>query len=218
MSQGRGLAWLAGGRSIPAVARKQAALFGVLAVLIAAVAALIATGAVLWIERPASASLELGGPFALTDANDGKTVTDQSFRGKLMLVYFGYTYCPDACPTALNNISQAMAKLGPAADEIVPLFISVDPHRDTPKVMANYVRAFDPRMQGLTGSDAATAKVAAEFGVYYKIHPGPGGEYLVDHSSLFYLMDRQGKFLKVLPANESGDRLAGQLKQILERG
>jgi protein SCO1/2 len=218
MPQGAGLACAARGRSIPAVARKQAALIGVLVVLTAAVAALVATGAVLWLELPASASLELGGPFALTDANDGRTVTERSFRGKTMLIYFGYTYCPDACPTALNSISEAMAKLGPAANEIVPLFISIDPGRDTPKVMANYVKAFDPRIQGLVGDAAMTARVAKEFGVYYKIHQVSGGDYLVDHSSLIYVMNAQGKFVKFLPANESGERLAGQLKQVLDQG
>jgi protein SCO1/2 len=218
MSQGRGLALAPTGRSIQAVAKKHTALIGVFAVLIAAAAALVATGAVLWIERPASASLALGGPFVLTDANTGRTVTDQSFRGKMMLIYFGYTYCPDACPTALNNISEAMAKLGSAANDIAPLFISVDPARDTPKVMANYVKAFDPRIQGLVADAATTAKVAKEFGVYYKIHPEPDGTYLIDHSSLIYVMDARGKFIKFLPASEPGDRLAGQLKEILNQG
>jgi protein SCO1/2 len=197
------------------MAKRRIALIGVFVVLVAAVAALLATGAVLWFERPATASLELGGPFALIDANDGKTVTEQSFRGKLMLIYFGYTFCPDACPTTLNSISEAMAKLGPAANRIAPLFISIDPARDTPKVMANYVKAFDPRLQGLTGDPAAIAAVAKEFAVYYKIHQVPGGDYLVDHSSLIYVMDGNGKFLKMIPATDSSDRLAGQLKQIL---
>ncbi len=188
---------------------------GILAVLIAATAAIVATGAVVWLERPASASLQLGGPFTLTDANTGKIVTDQSFRGKTMLIYFGYTYCPDACPTALNNISQAMAKLGPAAADIVPLFISIDPGRDTPQVMANYVKAFDPRIQGLVGDPATTATVAKEFGVYYKRHDEPGGAYLMDHSSLIYMLDPEGKFIKFLPASDSGDKLAGAIRPLL---
>jgi len=200
------------------VARKSYALIGLLVLLGAAVAALVATGAVLWFERPATASLELGGSFALTDANDGKFITERSFRGKLMLIYFGYTFCPDACPTTLNNISEALAKLGPAADGIAPLFISVDPARDTQKIMASYVKAFDPRIQGLVGDAAATAKIAKEFAVYYKIHQVPGGDYLVDHSSLIYLVDGRGRFLKALPATTPGDRLAGQLKQILNQG
>ncbi|HEY5208878.1 MAG TPA: SCO family protein [Stellaceae bacterium] len=199
------------------MARKSYAMIGLLVLLGAAVAAAVATGAVLWLERPATGALELGGPFALTDANDGKPVTEQSFRGKLMLIYFGYTFCPDACPTTLNNISDAMAKLGPAANRIAPLFISVDPARDTQKIMASYVKAFDPRIQGLVGDAAAIAQIAKEFAVYYKIHQEPGGDYLIDHSSLIYLMDEQGRFLKVIPATTPGDRLAAQLKQILNQ-
>jgi len=187
---------------------------GILALALGAVAALLAIAAVSWRERPASVAQDLGGPFALVDANNGQTVTERSFRGKLMLIYFGYTYCPDACPTTLNNISQAMAKLGAAGNRIAPLFISVDPERDTQQVMANYVKAFDPRIQGLTGDAETTARVAKEFGVYYSKHDVPGG-YLVDHSSLLYVMDRQGALLRVLPANESGDKLAGDLRQLL---
>lgn len=188
---------------------------GILVLLVAATTAIAATGAVVWLERPASASLQLGGPFTLTDANNGQTVTEQSFRGKLMVIYFGYTYCPDACPTTLTNISQAMAKLGPAADQVAPLFISIDPARDTPTVIANYVKAFDPRIQGLVGDAGTTTKVAKEFAVYYKRHDEPGGGYLMDHSSLLYVMDAQGRFLKVLPASESGDKLAGDIRQLL---
>jgi protein SCO1 len=184
---------------------------GILVVLIAITAAIAATGAIVWLELPSAASPNIGGPFKLTDANTGETVTDQTYRGKTMLIYFGYTYCPDACPTALNNISQAMAKLGPAAKNVVPLFISIDPARDTPKVMANYVKAFDPRIQGLVGDAATTAKVAKEFGVYYKRHDEPDGSYLMDHSSLIYVMDGTGKFLKFLPSSESGATLAGDL-------
>jgi protein SCO1 len=189
-------------------------LFGILVLAIGAAAALAAVAAVSWRERAASVSLDLGGPFALVDANNGRTVTEQSFRGKLVVIYFGYTYCPDACPTTLNNISQAMAKLGAAADRIAPLFISVDPGRDTPQVMANYVKAFDPRIQGLTGDAEATARVAKEFGVYYRKHDVPGG-YLVDHSSLLYIMGAQGQLLRVLPASENADKLAGDLRDLL---
>jgi protein SCO1 len=189
-------------------------LFGVLVLAIGAAAALAAIAAVSWRERPDLVSLELGGPFALVDANNGRTVTEQSFRGKVMLIYFGYTYCPDACPTTLNNISQAMAKLGTAADRIAPLFISVDPGRDTPQVMANYVKAFDPRIQGLTGDAEATARVAKEFGVYYRKHDVPGG-YVVDHSSLLYVIGGHGELLRVLPASENADKLAGDLRDLL---
>lgn len=199
-----------------ATAKRSYALIGVIALLGAAAAALVATGAVLSIERPSSGTLNLGGPFQFTDATTGKTVTDRSFRGRMMLIYFGYTYCPDACPTALNNISQAMAKLGPDANKVVPLFISIDPDRDTPKVMAAYTKAFDPRIQGLTGSAAETATAAKEFAVYYKKHEEPGGGYLMDHSSLIYVIGDDGKFVKILPASENGDKLAGDIEKLLE--
>ncbi len=188
---------------------------GILLVLIAITAAIAVAGAVVWLERPSAASPDIGGPFKLTDANTGMTVTDQTYRGKTMLIYFGYTYCPDACPTALNNIAQAMAKLGPDAKNVVPLFISIDPARDTPKVMANYVKAFDPRIQGLVGNAAATATVAKEFGVYYKRRDEPDGSYLMDHSSLIYVMSGTGKFLKFLPSSESGAKLAGAIVPLL---
>ena len=188
---------------------------GALAVLIAAAIAVAATGAVTWLERPASASLNIGGPFKLTDANTGKTVTDETFRGKTMLIYFGYTDCPDACPTALNNIAQAMAKLGPAAKNVVPLFISIDPGRDTPKVMAAYVKAFDPRIQGLVGDTATIARVAKEFGVYYARHDEPGGGYLIDHSSLIYVIGPDGRFIRFLPASRPGDQLANNIRPLL---
>jgi protein SCO1/2 len=198
-----------------ATAKRSYALIGIIALLGAAAAALVATAAVLSIERPSPETLKFGGPFEFTDAATGKTVTDRSFRGKMMLIYFGYTYCPDACPTTLNNIAQAMAKLGPAADKVVPLFISIDPERDTPKVMATYTKAFDPRIQGLTGNAAETATAAKEFSVYYKRHDEPGGGYLMDHSSLIYVMGADGQFLKVLPASESGDKLAGDIEKLL---
>jgi protein SCO1 len=201
------------------MARKSHAPIGVAALLIAAMAAMAAvaaTAAVLWLAPPSRPGPQFGGPFALTDANDGRTVTERSFRGKLTLIYFGYTYCPDACPTALNNIGDAMAKLGPAADKIAPLFISVDPARDTPKIMANYVKAFDPRIQGLTGDAAAIAQVTREFGVYYKRHDEPGGGYAMDHSSLIYIVDAQGKFLKAVPSSETGNRLAGEIRKLLD--
>lgn len=187
---------------------------GTLVVLIAATAAIVVTGAVVWLVRPSAESPNVGGPFRLTDANTGQVVTGETFRGKMMLIYFGYTYCPDACPTALNNISQAMEKLGPAAKNVVPLFISIDPARDTPKVMANYVKAFDPHIQGLVGDVATTAKVAKEFDVYYKRHDEPDGSYLMDHSSLIYVMDRTGRFLKYLPS-ESGSKLASAILPLL---
>jgi protein SCO1/2 len=162
------------------------------------------------------AAAALGGPFALTAA-DGSVVTERSYPGKWLLVYFGYTYCPDACPTALSNIAGALAELGPAAEKLQVLFVTVDPRRDTPKVMGDYVRAFDPRIVGLSGSaDQITAMVKA-----YKVYVAPqtdeGSDYLVDHSSFIYLMDPRGKFARLLTSDTPADGLAAQLRPVLDR-
>ncbi len=161
-------------------------------------------------------AVAVGGPFTLTAA-DGATVTDQTYRGKWLLVYFGYTFCPDACPTALTNISAALQRLGPLADRVQPLFITVDPHRDTPKVMADYVKAFDPRIVGLTGSTAAIAAVTKEYGVYVAPQRSEGGDYLVDHSSFIYLMNPDGKFVATLSGAATGSQLAARLQTLLSQ-
>jgi protein SCO1/2 len=148
---------------------------------------------------PARAPLEgakIGGPFALTDQN-GRKVTDRDFAGKYRIMYFGYTFCPDVCPTDAQNIGAGLRALeasDPAlAAKIVPIFVTVDPARDTPAVLKAFVGAFHPRMVGLTGSPEAIDAVAKEFAVYYhKEDPTPGGGYMVDHSRVAYLMDPQG--------------------------
>lgn len=148
----------------------------------------------------------VGGPFELTD-HTGKKTTDADFRGKLMLVYFGYTYCPDICPADLLQISLALDKLGPAGAEVQPLFISVDPERDTPAVLAQYVASFHPRLIGLTGTPEQIRAVAEEYKVYYaKYTPPDGGVYLIDHSGFTYLMDRAGNYLGFFPPGTPADR------------
>src|SRR6266542_5971239 len=119
--------------------------------------------------RAANSPVMIGGPFTLTSP-DGATVTEQTYRGKWLLVYFGFTSCPDSCPTALLEIAAALEKLGPGADRLQPLFITVDPLRDTPAVMGNYTQSFDPRIVGLTGTPQQIAAVAQEYGVYYAPH------------------------------------------------
>jgi protein SCO1/2 len=159
--------------------------------------------------RAANSPITIGGPFTLT-APDGTTVTEQTYRGKWLLVFFGFTSCPDTCPTALLDIAAALEKLGPAADKVQPLFITVDPQRDTPVVIGDYTRSFDPRIIGLTGTPEQIAAVAREYGAYYapwKIGPGPE-DYVMDHSSYLYLMDPEGKFVRGFDADTPGDRLA----------
>ena len=170
----------------------------------ALLAALVAAGA-LWhlgdlrahnrVESvPTGEPVTLGGPFALTD-QDGVVRTEKDYRGKYTLVFFGYTYCPDVCPTTLAVMSAALDKLGAQADKIVPLFITVDPKRDTPEKLKSYLASF-PRFVGLTGKDSDIAAVAKEYRVYYREHPPEnGGEYTVDHSGVVYLMDPNGAFV-----------------------
>jgi protein SCO1/2 len=167
-------------------------------------------------EPGSHAALAIGGPFTLT-AGDGKTVTDRSFRGKWLLVYFGYTFCPDVCPTTLNDIAEALGKLGPLADKITPLFVTVDPERDTPEVMGRYVKSFDPRIVGLTGTPEAIAEVAKEYRVYYKKHPTGEShdDYLMDHSSIIYVMDPEGRYVTLLSAEQKPDQMATRLRQLI---
>ena len=186
--------------------------------LLTAMAAVLAVAAVaLWVfgaPAPVQEAAAIGGPFTLTDGA-GKAVTDRTFRGKFMLVYFGYTFCPDVCPTTLNDVAQAMDKLGTDADKLQPLFITVDPARDTPEVMRQYAAAFSPSLTGLTGSAAQIATVAKEYRVYYAPHktgPNPG-DYTMDHSSILYVMDPAGRFAGIIRADEGPDAMAADLKK-----
>jgi protein SCO1/2 len=175
----------------------------------------VASGLMLAVP-PASAatsSVTIGGPFTLV-TSDGATVTDQTYRGKWLLVFFGFTFCPNTCPTTLLEITAALQRLGADADRLQVLFITVDPKRDTPEVMATYVRAFDPRIVGLTGSTQQIAAVAAEYGSYYAPRRvGPGlDDYVVDHGTYVYLMDGQGRFVRAFDADTPGDRIADAIR------
>jgi cytochrome oxidase Cu insertion factor (SCO1/SenC/PrrC family) len=157
----------------------------------------------------------IGGPFELTD-QDGNKVTDQTYKGKLMLIYFGFTFCPDACPTALGVMSAALDKLDVAADRVVPILITVDPERDTPPVLKDYVSNFHPRMVGLTGTPEQVAQVAKAYRVFYQKASGATAEdYLMDHTLLIYLMDREGKYLKHFPPDATPDQIADEIRKHL---
>ena len=145
-------------------------------------------------SAPTPASSGIGGPFALTD-QDGKAVTDAAFKGEPTLVFFGYTHCPDVCPTTLASISDMMKALGPQKPARA-LFITLDPARDTPAVLKDYLSSFDSRIVGLTGSQAAIDQVAHEYRVYAKQVPTGDGDYSVDHTGVVYLMDRDGNFVE----------------------
>ena len=154
----------------------------------------------------------LGGPFHLTD-DTGHAVTDASYRGRWMLVYFGYSNCPDDCPLTLQKMAGALGKLGPLADHVSPLFITVDPARDTPERLKTWLANFDPRITGLTGSDAQIAEAAKAYRVYYAPakHEASGAD-LVSHSTFLYLMDPSGKFAGLLASDIDTDKLAAALR------
>ena len=141
-----------------------------------------------------AAATGIGGPFALVDG-DGKPVTQASFAGEPTLVFFGYTHCPDVCPTTLDAISQTLKAMGPDKP-VRALFITLDPERDTPAVMKDYLSSFDPRIVGLTGTQAAVDRVAHEYRVYAKKVPTGNGDYSVDHTGVVYLMDGRGAFVE----------------------
>lgn len=157
----------------------------------------------------------IGGPFQLTDQN-GRKRDSAEFRGKLMLIYFGFTYCPDVCPTALTVVTTALDQLGEQADAVVPILITIDPERDTPAVLKDYVAQFSPRYIGLTGSDREIAQVAKAFRVYYAKSPGSGGApYLMDHTSLLYLMDQNGRFHTHFTHNNRAEDIAAAVRKLL---
>jgi len=156
----------------------------------------------------------IGGPFQLVDQN-GKTVTDADLKGKWSLIYFGYTHCPDACPTALNDISIALSDLGPKRDAVRPVFITVDPERDTPETLKAYVASFDAPILALTGSAEEVAKAAKGYRVYYAKHPEAGGDYSMDHSSVIYVMDPEGRFTASFTHESAPEQISERLKKLI---
>jgi protein SCO1/2 len=156
----------------------------------------------------------IGGPFRLTDQN-GKTVTDADLKGKWSLIYFGYTHCPDACPTALNAISIALEELGSKRDAVRPVFITVDPERDTPETLKAYVTSFDAPILALTGSAEQIAQAAKGYRVYYAKHPEKGDDYSMDHSSVIYVMDPEGRFTASFTHESTPEQIAERLKKLL---
>ena len=189
------------------------------------VASLFGCGLAAAAEQPSAAQMmddlmygrgPVGGPFTLTDQT-GKQRSDTDFRGKLMIVYFGYTFCPDVCPADLMSITQALEALGPTAESVQPVFITIDPERDA-KVLAEYLAAFHPSFVGLTGSPEQIRKVANSYKVFYVKMPGErSGEYSIDHTGAIYLMGRGGEYLGFMPPQTSPDRLTEVLRKNLAR-
>ena len=187
--------------------------------LIAAFAASLAAGllVVLWLTggfQGVTAAASIGGPFQLVDQS-GQTVTEKDLKGKPTLIFFGFTHCPDVCPTALFEISEVLRAMGKDADRVNAWFISVDPQRDTAAAMKDYLSSFDPHLKGLTGDEAAVAKVITGFRVYAKKVPTTDGDYTMDHTALIYLMDRDGRFIAPFNLKRKPEEAAGDLKRYL---
>src|SRR5471030_3297901 len=157
-------------------------------------------------------SAAIGGPFQLLD-QDAKPVSEQDFKGKPLLVFFGFVHCPDICPTTLFEMSEVLRKLGPDADRVNALFITVDPERDTPAVLKDYLSSFEPQIHGLTGDPAAIAAVEKTYRVYAKKVPLDGGEYTMDHSAVLYLMNKEGKFVAPFNLKRPPEAAAADLRR-----
>jgi protein SCO1/2 len=156
----------------------------------------------------------IGGKFSLVDQN-GKSVTDAELKGKWQLVFFGYTHCPDICPTALNDLSLALDQLGAKKQDVGIVFISVDPERDTPPVLKSYVESFGGPIEALTGTPDAVAQAAKAYKVYYAKHPRADGGYDMDHSALIYIMDPQGRFTATFTPDDTADTMAKRLEKLV---
>lgn len=156
----------------------------------------------------------IGGPFTLT-RGDGKAVTERDFLGKPTAIFFGFTFCPEVCPTTLYELSGLIQDLGPEADRMNFAFVSVDWERDGPKVLASYTSAFDSHIQGLSGTEAEIEAVTKAYRVYYKRVPVEGGDYTIDHTASVYLMDKDGRFVGTLAYGEARDTMLEKLKRLV---
>jgi protein SCO1/2 len=186
------------------------------AALLAGAAALAAIAIVLWPRggEVAVAPSAVGGPFTLKDQN-GRTVTDADFKGKPFLVFFGFTNCPDICPTALFDMSEVFRRLGPDAEKVSALFISVDPARDTPEKLKDYLQSFHERISALTGSQADVDAVTKAYKAYAKRVPLEGNDYTMDHSAIVYLMDKNGRFVAPFNLKRPAGEAAADLRRYL---
>ncbi len=173
---------------------------------------LLVSGRVLTPGVPQVAAI--GGPFSLTDQN-GRTVTDRDFKGHPFLVFFGFTHCPDVCPTTLFDVSEVLRALGPDADRVRAAFITVDPERDTAAALKDYLSSFDPHLSALTGSPDAIAAVAKAYRVYYKKVPLAEGGYTMDHTAIVYLMNKEGHFVSPFSLKRPPEAAAADLRKYL---
>jgi protein SCO1/2 len=166
------------------------------------------------LPTPIPAPSAIGGPFRLVDQN-GKTVTQDDLKGKPTLLFFGFTHCPDICPTALLDITQVYKALGRDGDRLAAFFVSVDPERDTPEVLKEYLSSFDPRLRGLTGDPASVAAMEKAYRVYSRKVPLEGGGYTMDHTALVYLLDKEGRFVAPFNLKRKPEDAAAELRRYL---
>jgi protein SCO1/2 len=159
-------------------------------------------------------NIQMGGAFHLIDQN-GRPVSDRDLLGKPTVMFFGFTYCPDVCPTTLADMSAWLKALGPDADRLNVLYITIDPERDTPARLKSYLTAFDPHIRGLSGSPKAIAEAAHDYNVYYQKVPLQGGEYTMDHSTLIYLIDAKGHMAELVQYGSPKDHVVASLKRLL---
>lgn len=188
-------------------------------IIIAAFAASLAVGLALtlWLmggPRGVTAASTIGGPFQLVDQS-GQAVTEKNLQGKPTIVFFGFTHCPDVCPTALFEMSEILRAMGKDANRVNAYFVSVDPERDTPEIMKSYLSSFDPNLKGLTGSPEQVAGVISAYRVYAKKVPMKDGDYTMDHTALIYLMDREGRFVAPFNIKRKPEEAAADLKKYL---
>jgi len=165
-------------------------------------------------ESFASTSAAIGGPFKLTDQN-GNQITERDLKGRPSLVFFGFTHCPEVCPTTLFDISEVLNRLGPDAARVNAVFITVDPERDSPAVLKDYLASFNPRLTGVGGDAEQLAAVARAYRVYYKKVPTKDGDYTMDHTAIVYLLDKSGQFVAPFSLKRKPEEAAAELRRYL---
>jgi protein SCO1 len=197
----------------------KAATTRVLVMLSAFVAGLVLFSAIILLVSGGTSTMApqaaaIGGPFRLVN-QDGKQTTEQDFKGKPFLVFFGFTHCPEVCPTALFEVSEIFRQLGADADRARALFITVDPERDTPEKLKDYLSSFDPHLSALTGDPAAIAAVSKSYRVYSKKVPLEGNDYTMDHTAIVYLMDKEGRFVAPFNLKRRSEEAVAELRRYL---
>ncbi len=185
-----------------------------------AVVVVVAAGVTVFVlnqfeDTPTASIASIGGPFSLTDQH-GKTVTDESLKGHPSAIFFGYTFCPDVCPTTLLEMTSLLKKLGPDADTLKVYFVTVDPERDTQAVLADYLQAFDPRIEGLTGSREAIDQALKAYRVFSRKVEQEGGDYLMDHTANVYLLDSDATFTSTIDYQEDEETSLAKLKRLIK--